>query len=80
VIKLKEMITKKGMTKTRKRVVKLKEDDHQEGDDQDHQEDDYHGRGRTILGRGQQTVRRTITWKGTTKTKKRVAKFKEDDH
>ncbi len=44
MVKLKEMISKKGMTKTRKRAAKLKEDDHQEGDNQDHQEDDYHGR------------------------------------
>ncbi len=45
MVKLKEMISKKGMTKTRKRVAKLKEDNHQERNDQDHQEDDYHGRG-----------------------------------
>ncbi len=44
-VRLKEMISKKGMTKIRKRVAKLKEDDHHEADKQDHQEDDYHGRG-----------------------------------
>jgi hypothetical protein len=44
VTKFKETITGKGMTKTRKKAT-IQGDDHQEGDNQDHDKDDYHGRG-----------------------------------
>ncbi len=50
VIELNEMITKKGMAKTRKKAI-VQGDDHQEGDNQDQEENDYHGRGRS-QGRG----------------------------
>jgi hypothetical protein len=44
VTQLKEMIIMKGMTKTRKKAT-IQGDNHQEGDNQDHEENNYHGRG-----------------------------------
>jgi hypothetical protein len=53
--KFKEMIIRKGMTKTRKKMITTKRDNQggkkvvelKEGDDQDQEEDDYHGQGQT---------------------------------